>query len=205
MRWPEILHPAIFQVKRQEHPSRGRGGFMRGRGRFNAVQTAGSSNQITMQGTPSFAAQQPYSSNQRSVKPNQCIRCKGYGHWASECPSYRQGCPWWKRIYYPWKIWTRKTRRSTNAARKRKRKSKSESISQCLPGRVRTRSSCTAATGAGGCPSARASKAGKLTVPRYGQCSLLGARSECLGRHDPRARASGFHVMKHRRTKRVKT
>ena len=30
-------------------------------------------------------------------------------------------------------------------------------------------------------------------MPRYGQCSLLGARSECLGRHDPRARASGVH------------
>ena len=72
-------------------PFRGRGGFMRGRGRFNAVQTAGSSTQTTMQGTPSFAAQQQYSSTQRPVKPNQCIRCKGYGHWASECPSYRQG------------------------------------------------------------------------------------------------------------------
>ena len=64
---------------------------MRGRGRFNAVQTAGSSTQTIMQGTPSFAAQQQYSSTQRPVKPNQCIRCKGYGHWASECPSYRQG------------------------------------------------------------------------------------------------------------------
>ena len=72
-------------------PFRGRGGFMRGRGRFNAVQAAGPSNQTTMQGTPSFAAQQQYSSTQRPVKPNQCIRCKGYGHWASECPSYRQG------------------------------------------------------------------------------------------------------------------
>ena len=28
-------------------------------------------------------------------------------------------------------------------------------------------------------------------MPRYGQCSLLGARSECLERHDSRARASG--------------
>ena len=70
---------------------RGRGGFMRGRGRFNAMQAAGPSNQTTMQGTPSFAAQQQYSSTQRPVKPNQCIRCKGYGHWASDCPSYRQG------------------------------------------------------------------------------------------------------------------
>ncbi|MCV6611761.1 MAG: retrotransposon gag domain-containing protein, partial [Amphritea sp.] len=57
-------------------PFRGRGGFMRGRGRFNAVQSAGFSNQTTMQGTPSFAAQQQYSSTQRPVKPNQCIRCK---------------------------------------------------------------------------------------------------------------------------------
>ena len=31
-------------------PFRGRGGFMRGRGRFNAVQAAGPSNQTTMQG-----------------------------------------------------------------------------------------------------------------------------------------------------------
>ena len=31
-------------------------------------------------------------------------------------------------------------------------------------------------------------------MPRYGQCSLLGARSECLERHDSRARASGVYV-----------
>ena len=65
-------------------------------------------------------------------------------------------------------------------------------VSECLPDRVRVRSTCTAATGAGCCPSARASRAGKLIVPRCGQLSQLGARSECLGRHDPRAHKSGL-------------
>ena len=67
------------------------------------------------------------------------------------------------------------------------------SVSECLPDCVRVRSICTAATGTGCCPSACASKAGKLTVPPYGQYSLLGARSECLERHDSRAHASGVH------------
>ena len=54
------------------------------------------------------------------------------------------------------------------------------------------------------CPSARASKAGKLTVPHYGQCSLLGARSERLERHDSRARAEWSIMLMHRRRKRAK-
>ena len=65
-------------------------------------------------------------------------------------------------------------------------------VSECLPDRVRVRSTCTAATGAGCCPSARASRAGKLIEPHCGQLSQLGARSECLGRHDPRARKGGL-------------
>ena len=104
---PGDLHAAINQAKHIEMARnftsgnipgpkigtqfRGRGGFMRGRGRFNAVQASGSSSQMTMQGTPQFAAQQQYSSPQRQWNPNQCRRCKGYGHWADQCPSYRQG------------------------------------------------------------------------------------------------------------------
>ena len=72
-------------------PFRGRGGFMRGRGRFNAVQASGTSNETTVQGSPQFAAQQQYYAPQQQWKPNQCKRCKGYGHWADQCPSYRQG------------------------------------------------------------------------------------------------------------------
>ena len=72
-------------------PFRGRGGFMRGRGRFNAVQVSGSSYQTTVQEAQPFAAQQQYTSTQRSWNPNQCKRCKGYGHSADQCPSYRQG------------------------------------------------------------------------------------------------------------------
>ena len=67
-------------------------------------------------------------------------------------------------------------------------------VSECLPDRVRVRSTGTTATGAGCCPSARATKAGKLTAPHHGQLCLLGARSECLGRHEPRARARWSHV-----------
>ena len=70
---------------------RGRGGFMRGRGRFNAMQVAGISNEMTRQGSPQLAAQQQYYAPQQQWKPNQCKRCKGYGHWADQCPSYRQG------------------------------------------------------------------------------------------------------------------
>lgn len=46
-------------------PFRGRGGFMRGRGRFNAVQASGSSSQTTVQEAQPFAAQQQYSPPQR--------------------------------------------------------------------------------------------------------------------------------------------
>ena len=55
----------------------------------------------------------------------------------------------------------------------------------------RTRSSCTAATGAGRYPSSRAPKAGKLAAPRYGQLSALGARSDRLARHEARASTGG--------------
>ena len=67
--------------------SRGRGSFSRGRGRFNAVQ------QTQGQGTTEeqkFAAQL-VQGQQGQVGYNQCGRCKGYGHWADDCPSYRQG------------------------------------------------------------------------------------------------------------------
>ena len=80
-----------IQGQKTGTPFRGRGGFMRGRGRFNAVQASGFSSQMTEQGAPQFAAQQQYSSPQRQWNPNQCKRCKGYGHWADQCPSYRQG------------------------------------------------------------------------------------------------------------------
>ena len=67
--------------------SRGRGSFSRGRGRFNAVQ------QTPGQGTTEvqqIAAQQ-VQGQPGQVGINQCRRCKGYGHWADDCPSYRQG------------------------------------------------------------------------------------------------------------------
>ena len=60
-----------------------------------------------------------------------------------------------------------------------------------LPDRVLIRSYCTAATGAESCPSARAARAGKLTAPHHGQLSLLGAKSGCLGRHEPTAQQGG--------------
>ena len=64
---------------------------MRGHGRFNAMQALGTSNKMTVQGSPQFAAQHQYYAPQQQWKPNQCKRCKGYGHWADQCPSYRQG------------------------------------------------------------------------------------------------------------------
>ena len=42
------------------------------------------------------------------------------------------------------------------------------------------------------CPSSRATKAGKLAAPRYGQLSALGARSNRLARHEARASTGGI-------------
>ena len=81
---PGDLHAAINQAEHIEMarnftsgnipgqktgtPFRGRGGFMRGRGRFNAVQASGSSSQLTEQGVPQFAAQQQYSCSSASME-----------------------------------------------------------------------------------------------------------------------------------------
>ena len=67
--------------------SRGRGSFSRGRGRFNAVQQSPGQGTTEVQ---QIAAQQ-VQGQQGQVGYNQCRRCKGYGHWADDCPSYRQG------------------------------------------------------------------------------------------------------------------
>ena len=69
----EMAHNFVsgnVQGQKAGTPFRGRGGFMRGRGRFNAVQAAGSSYQTTVQEAQPFAAQQQYASTQRSWNPN---------------------------------------------------------------------------------------------------------------------------------------
>ena len=204
---PSDLHAAIHQAEKIEMArgtvsgnvqsqqsgswTRGRGRYARGRGRFNAVQQSyGQNSQPQGASAPSFAASQPQGQKQYPpVGYNQCSRCKGWGHWSYDCPSpqssnFRGG----RGGRYTRGRTMRGRRGGRNIQRGRGR----SYVSECLPDRVRVRSTCTAATGAGCCPSARASKAGKLIEPHCGQLSQLGARSECLGRHDPRARKGGL-------------
>ena len=125
-------------------------------------------------------------SGQAGPRPNRnavwCFRCQGWGHFSSQCPSHKSEQ-------------NRGERRGQYARGRRKQRARTKrpwsNVSECLPDRVRVRSVCTAATGARHCPSARATRAGKLTAPHHGQLCLLGARLECLGRHGPRAQQGG--------------
>ena len=73
------------QGQRTSGPWRGgRGGFSRGRSKFGAIQ-GGPNNH------PQIAAVQNANMNQSELAKNQCAQCKGYGHWAYQCPSYRRG------------------------------------------------------------------------------------------------------------------
>ena len=101
---PSDLHAAINQAEKiemarsfaatgQQGPkqgnlNRGRGNFYRGRGRFNAVQvTQGGNSSNTYQPTPQLAVQQSNYAGPRPLGRNQCGKCRGWGHWAKDCPS----------------------------------------------------------------------------------------------------------------------
>ena len=75
------------QGPKQGTPNRGRGGFYCGRGKFNAVQSTGTANPGTQTDSAQCAAQQSFNPTQRPIGRNQCSRCRGWGHWAKDCPS----------------------------------------------------------------------------------------------------------------------
>ena len=75
------------QGQRQGNPNRGRGGWSRGRGKFNAVQATNSGNAGNQREMHQVAVQNTVNSGQRSLGNNQCRRCRGWGHWSKDCPS----------------------------------------------------------------------------------------------------------------------
>ena len=106
---PGDLHAAINQAEkikmarnfaasgqqgpRQGNLNRGRGGFIRGRGRFNAV-TVSSSSMDNVSGQSNVNAGMQFGnansmqgSGSRPYGRNQCRKCRGWGHWENECPS----------------------------------------------------------------------------------------------------------------------
>ena len=71
--------------QKQGNSNRGRGGFMRGRGKFNTVyipvQPVAMPSNVVNAGMQSGNQQsQGYAS--RPLDRNQCGRCRGWGHWA---------------------------------------------------------------------------------------------------------------------------
>ena len=166
-----------------------RGRFSRGRGRFAVMQQGqGPTNYQSGQGLQQSAAMQGQS-GQPGPRPNldnvQCFKCRGWGHLAPQCPSARS-------VQFRGGRSGGRARGRMQRGRGRggRARGRSQSVKR-LPGRVQTRSSCTAATGAGGCPSARTTRSGKLAEPHYGQLCLLGARLERLARHEARAWKGG--------------
>ena len=106
---PKDLHAAIHQAEkiemargavsagqtsqgqRTESWNRGRRGFMRGRGKMNAVQP--SANFVMNQYGNTVQGQQMTTPQNTSMQSTggrwnaQCYNCNGYGHYAWECPS----------------------------------------------------------------------------------------------------------------------
>ena len=84
------------QGQKQGNPNRGRGGFMRERGRFNAVtvqaQPVNSASNANMVNAGfQSGGQNSGGYNARPLAQNQCGRCRGYGHWAYQCPTLARG------------------------------------------------------------------------------------------------------------------
>ena len=78
--------------QKQNHPNRGRGGWFRGRGRFNAVQSTNAGNPGIPIDSQQIAVQSNVNAGQRPLGRNQCSKCRGWGHWAKDCPSpYKVG------------------------------------------------------------------------------------------------------------------
>ena len=80
------------QGQKQNNPNRGRGGWFRGRGKFNAVQTSNTGNQSNQTEAQQFAAQTNVNSGQCTSSQVRCWKCGGWGHVSKECPSpYKTG------------------------------------------------------------------------------------------------------------------
>ena len=84
------------QGQKQGNPSRGRGGFMRGRGKFNAAMnqsqpTNSGSGANVINASFQTTGQNSGGYNARPLAQNQCGRCRGYGHWAYQCPTPPRG------------------------------------------------------------------------------------------------------------------
>ena len=173
--------------------SRGRIGFNRDRGSFNAMQiTSTPIIPVNQSVTPQQIAVQQTTWNKRPIGYEQCARCKGWGHWASECPSYRQGSRGGRGRFTCGR--TGGNRRGRFGGRRGGRNSGNggnQAVNAALT---------MSESGAPGSqlqqvqdatPDAYVS-AGKLAGPLRGQPSLLGARSDDLGRQDPRVKIGGL-------------
>ena len=173
--------------------SRGRIGFNRGRGRFNAMQiTSTPIIPVNQSVNPQQIAVQQTTWNKRPIGYEQCAYCKGWGHWASECPSYRQGsCGGRGRFTCGRRGGNRRGRFGGRHGGWNSGNGGNQAVNAAL---TMSESRCTwisAATGLGCNPSAYA-LARKLAGPLRGQPSLLGARSDDPGRHDPRVKIGGL-------------
>ena len=106
---PRDLHAVINQAEKiemarnfaasgQQGPrsgnlTRGRSGFTRGRGRFNAISVSSQSmdsysGQANVNaGMQSGNVNSVQNTGSRPYGRNQCRKCRGWGHWESECPS----------------------------------------------------------------------------------------------------------------------
>ena len=126
-RWLATSHPhGNVSGQKSGTPFCGRGGFMRGRGRFNAVQASGSSYHTIVQGgvNPLLHSTAIYI-HPASLEPNQCKRCKGMDTGRINAHPIQTECSWRMQLLYSRKIWTWKTWRTNYAAWSRKRKCES--------------------------------------------------------------------------------
>ena len=97
-KWRETSQASRQGGQRPPMQLRGCIGFNRGRGRFNAMQiTSTPLIPVNQSLTPQQIAVQQTTWNKRPIGYEQCARCKGWGHWASEMPLLLTGISWWSR------------------------------------------------------------------------------------------------------------